>query len=78
MNIFQWGEKILFKLLQKSIQTNGRVQKYVKTCCKVRFSTLKNVWVSVPNFSFLAGLEVTEKFVGGGGVVGWVPSEYYV
>ena len=30
----------------------------------------------MPNFSSLAGLEVTEKF----GVVvgGWVPSEYYV
>ena len=28
------------------------------------------------NFSFLAGLEVTEKFVWGGGG-GWVPSEYY-
>ena len=41
----------------------------------------------MPNFSFLGGLEVPEKFVGGGGVgwcgvgwggVGWVPSEYYV
>ena len=30
----------------------------------------------MPNFSSLAGLEVTEKFVGGG--VGWVPSEYCV
>ena len=28
------------------------------------------------DFSSLAGLEVTEKFVRGGG--GWVPSEYYV
>ena len=28
----------------------------------------------MPNFSFLAGLEVPEKFM----VVGWVPSEYYV
>ena len=25
----------------------------------------------MPNFSSLAALEVTEKFVGGGGVVGW-------
>ena len=34
----------------------------------------------MPNFSSLAALEVTEKFVRGGGVggVGWVPSEYYV
>ena len=30
--------------------------------------------MSVPNFSSLAGLEVTEKFGVGG--VGWVPSEY--
>ena len=34
--------------------------------------------MSVPNFSCLAGLEVTEKFVRGGGGVGWVPSDYYV
>ena len=26
----------------------------------------------MPNFSSLAGLEVAEKFVGGGGVGGWV------
>ena len=34
----------------------------------------------MPNFSSLAGLEVPEKFVGGGGVggVGWVPSKYCV
>ena len=32
----------------------------------------------MPNFSSLAGLEVTEKFVWSGGGVGWVPSEYYV
>ena len=31
----------------------------------------------MPNFSSLAGLEVTEKFMVGGGV-GWVPSEYCV
>ena len=40
VNILQWGEKILFKLLRKPIQTERRVQKYAKTCYKARFSTL--------------------------------------
>ena len=36
--------------------------------------------MSVPNFSSLAGLEVDEKFVLGGGVggVGWGTRDYYV
>ena len=35
----------------------------------------------MPNFSSLAGLEVAEKFVGGGGGVGWGgwgTRDYYV
>ena len=36
--------------------------------------------MSVPNFSSLAGLEVAEKFVlgGGGGVGWWGTPDYYV
>ena len=43
MNVFQWGEKILFETLQKPLKTNGELQKMSKTSHKVTFSKLRNV-----------------------------------